>query len=102
MKWTRLFSTRLQRARMVVVLRATIHHREASPMAQAISVLGIDIAKPVWKGFEQWLIRQFPQAKTLATPFNDPIAKSIDEYQSFLKSLGYSPISKAAFGKKVR
>jgi hypothetical protein len=33
---------------MVVVFRATIHHREASPMAQTISVLGIDIAKLVF------------------------------------------------------
>jgi transposase len=31
-----------------VVFRATIHHREASPMAQTISVLGIDIAKLVF------------------------------------------------------
>jgi hypothetical protein len=38
----------------------------------------------------------------LATPFDDPIADSIDEYQAFLKSLGYSPIAEAAYGKKVR
>jgi hypothetical protein len=38
---------------------------------------------------------------TLTTPFNDPIAESIDEYQSFLKTLGYSPIAKTAFGKKI-
>jgi hypothetical protein len=38
---------------------------------------------------------------TLAPPFNDPIAESIDEYQSFLKTLGYSPIAEAAFGKSV-
>jgi len=37
----------------------------------------------------------------LATPFNDPIAQSIEEYQSFLKSLGYSPLAQAAFGKKL-
>jgi hypothetical protein len=55
----------------------------------------------LWKGFEHWLIKQFPKATTLATPFNDPIAESIDEYQTFLKSLGYSPIAKAAFGKKL-
>lgn len=55
----------------------------------------------LWKSFEQWLIKQFPKAQTLATPFNDPIAKSIEEYQAFLKSLGYSPIMKAAFGKKL-
>jgi hypothetical protein len=55
----------------------------------------------LWKRFEQWLIKQFPQASTLATPFNDPIAESIEEYQSFLKSLGYSPLAQAAFGKKI-
>ena len=55
----------------------------------------------LWKGFEHWLIKQFPKATILATPFNDPIAESIDEYQTFLKSLGYSPIAKAAFGKKL-
>jgi hypothetical protein len=56
----------------------------------------------LWNGFERWLLKQFPQAKTLATPFNDPIAESIEEYQAFLKSLGYSPLADAAFGKKVR
>jgi hypothetical protein len=55
----------------------------------------------LWKGFERWLLRQFPQATTLATPFNDPIAESIDEYQAFLKALGYSPIAEAAFGKEL-
>jgi hypothetical protein len=57
--------------------------------------------KRLWKGFEHWLIKKFPQATTLATPFNDPIAESIDEYQAFLKILGYSPIAKAAFGKNI-
>ena len=49
--------------------------------------------------FEHYLLKQFPQASTLATPFNDPIAESIDEYQAFLKALDYSPLAKAAFGK---
>jgi hypothetical protein len=53
------------------------------------------------EGFEHWLIKQFLQATTSATPFHDPIAESIDEYQSFIKTLGYSPISEAAFGKKI-
>ena len=53
----------------------------------------------LWQGFEHWLIKQFPQATTIATPFHDPIAESIDEYQAFLKMLGYSPIAEAAFGK---
>jgi hypothetical protein len=47
-------------------------------------------------------VRKFPKATTLATPFNDPIANSIEEYQAFLKTLGYSPFAEAAFGKKVR
>ena len=55
----------------------------------------------LWQGFEHWLIKQFPQATTIATPFHDPIAESIEEYQSFLKTLGYSPIAEAAFGKKI-
>ena len=56
----------------------------------------------LWKGFEHWLIKQFPQAKTIATPFNDPIAESMEEYQAFLKKLGYSPLAEAAFGKQLR
>ena len=56
----------------------------------------------LWQSFEHWLIKKFPKATILATPFNDPIAQSIDEYQAFLKTLGYSPLAKAAYGKKVR
>jgi hypothetical protein len=56
----------------------------------------------LWKEFEHWLIRQFPHAKTLATPNNDPIGESIEEYQAFLKKLGYSPLAEAAFGKQIR
>ncbi len=56
----------------------------------------------LWQSFEHWLIKKFPKATTLATPFNDPIAESIDEYQAFLKSLAYSPLAKAAYGKKAR
>jgi hypothetical protein len=55
----------------------------------------------LWELFEHWLIKQFPKAQKLATPFNDPIAQSIEEYQAFLKTLGYSPIAQAAFGKKI-
>jgi hypothetical protein len=55
----------------------------------------------LWKRFELWLVKKFPKATTLATPFNDPIAESIDEYQSFLRKLGYSPIAQGAFGKKI-
>lgn len=55
----------------------------------------------LWRSFERWLIKKFPDAKMLATPFNDPIAHSIEEYQNLLTSLGYKSIAKAAFGKKI-
>jgi hypothetical protein len=57
--------------------------------------------RKLWQGFEHWLIKKFPQATTIATPFHDPIAESIDEYQTFLKTLGYSPIAEGAFGKNI-
>ncbi len=56
----------------------------------------------LWQAFERYLVQKFPQASTLATPFNDSIAESIDEYQAFLKSLGYSSLAKSAYGKKIR
>ncbi len=55
----------------------------------------------LWSSFEHWLAKQFPEATRIATPFNDPIAKSIEEYQTFLRSLGYEPVAKAAFGKAI-
>ena len=55
----------------------------------------------LWISFEKWLIKQFPEATRIATPFNDPIANSIKEYQAFLHSLGYEPVAKAAFGKML-
>jgi hypothetical protein len=56
----------------------------------------------LWQAFERYLVQKFPTATTLATPFNDPIAESLDEYQSFLKTLGYSPLAKAAYGKRIQ
>jgi len=55
----------------------------------------------LWRSFEHWLAKQFPEATRIATPFNDPIAETIDEYQTFLRSLGYEPVAKAAFGKML-
>src|SRR5256885_2358332 len=56
----------------------------------------------LWQSFEHYLLKKFPQASTLATPFHDPIAESIDEYQIFLKTLGYSSLAQGAFGKSIR
>src|SRR6266699_543061 len=55
----------------------------------------------LWQSFEHYLLKKFPQASTLATPFHDPIAESIDEYQIFLKTLGYSSLAQGAFGKRI-
>ncbi len=55
----------------------------------------------LWQSFEHYLVTKFPKASTLATPFNDPIAESIDEYQAFLKTLGYSSLAQGAFGKRI-
>ncbi len=55
----------------------------------------------LWHGFENWLYKQYPDATRITTPFNDPIAKTIEEYQTFLRSLGYAPIAQAAFGKEI-
>src|SRR6266567_6432445 len=41
----------------------------------------------LWHGFENWLYKQYPDATRITTPFNDPIANSIEEYQIFLRSL---------------
>jgi hypothetical protein len=58
--------------------------------------------KKLWQGLEAWLIKQFPDATRIVTPFHDPIAHSIEEYQTFLRSLDYEPVAKAAFGKPVK
>ena len=56
--------------------------------------------KQLWQGFETWLVKQFPQATRIATPFDDPLFER-EEYQTFLRSLGYQSVAKAAFGKKL-
>ncbi len=58
--------------------------------------------KALWQGFERWLLEQFPDAVRMVTPFNDPIAHSIEEYQAFLRSLGFEPVAQKAFGKEVK
>jgi len=57
--------------------------------------------KKLWQAFEQWLIEQFPEATRIVTPFHDPIADTIEEYQTFLLSQGFQRVAKSAFGKTV-
>ncbi len=56
----------------------------------------------LWQGLETWLVKQFPEATRIMTPFHDPIAHSIEEYQTFLRSLDYEPVAKDAFGKNLK
>jgi len=60
--------------------------------------------KQLWSSFEHWLINQFPNATRIATPFHDPIAETREEYQTFLRSLGYHPstTAQAAFEKPIQ
>ena len=54
----------------------------------------------LWQGLERWLTERFPQAQRIATPFRDPLFKT-EDYQAFLRRLGYVPVAKAAFGKAL-
>ncbi len=56
--------------------------------------------KGLWTGFESFLTTHFPQATRLVTPFNDPLFE-LEEYQQFLRILGYEPVAKAAYGKAI-
>jgi hypothetical protein len=47
----------------------------------------------LWQQLEVWLTKQFPEATRMVTPCNDPIAETIEEYQEFLRSLGYTPVA---------
>jgi hypothetical protein len=83
--------------KIIVLWECFLDHRYRKlPLSNDINMQNL------WNGFEHWLLKQFPQAHTIATPFNDPIANSIEEYQSFLSSVGYSPLAAAAYGKTVK
>jgi hypothetical protein len=69
--------------------------RGTQPIAES------EYMKKFWQTFETWLIEQFPKAERIVTPFNDPIAESIEDYQTFLRSLGYQPAEKAVFSKPL-
>lgn len=57
--------------------------------------------KRLWQAFENWLVGQFPEAQRIITPFNDPIAETVYEYQAFLRSRGFGSVAKSAFGKPI-
>lgn len=54
----------------------------------------------LWQGLERALAERFQEAQRIATPFRDPLFRT-EDYQTFLRRLGYSPVAPAAFGKSV-
>jgi hypothetical protein len=53
-----------------------------------------------WQGVERFFHAQCPDAERITTPFRDP-EYEIEEYQQFLRVLGYQPVAKAAYGKEI-
>jgi hypothetical protein len=47
------------------------------------------------------MVTRVPAVETIATLASDPITESMEEYQEFLKKLGYSPVSTGAYAKKI-
>jgi hypothetical protein len=56
--------------------------------------------RTLWHHFETWLTARFPRSLRIVTPFADPLFTKI-EYHMFLRSLGYTPVAQAAFGKQL-
>jgi hypothetical protein len=54
----------------------------------------------LWRGFENFLYKQYPGAMKITTPAHDPLF-SDEMYHAFLQSLAYMPVAKAAWGKPI-
>lgn len=67
--------------------------RDAPPMADGNM-------RRLWLGVEDYLTTRFPAATQITTPFRDPLFPDA-EYQTFLRSLDYKPVAKAAWGKHI-
>jgi len=65
------------------------------------ALLKDDNMKTLWQQVEVALSGFFPDSTQIVTPFSDPLY-SIEEYQTFLRALGYQPVAQAAFGKPLK
>lgn len=54
----------------------------------------------LWQHVEYALKDFFPDSTRIVTPFSDPLFTT-EEYQTFLRTLGFEPVAKAAFGKML-
>jgi hypothetical protein len=54
----------------------------------------------LWENVARFMQERFPEATRITTPFHDPLFET-EEYHEFLRSLGYQPVAKAAWGKSI-
>jgi hypothetical protein len=54
----------------------------------------------LWSAFEQWLIKRYPEAKQVVTPWSDPMWPT-EEYQAFLRARGYRKAAPGLFAKHL-
>ena len=68
-------------------------HRQADPTQDG------NLAT-LWTGLERYLLACLPSVRLIATPYDDP-AYEREQYQQFLAQMGYSPLTQAAWGKRL-
>jgi hypothetical protein len=56
--------------------------------------------KGLWQAVERYLVSRFPATKQLVTTDKDPMFDD-QEYQHFLRELGYGSVGKALYGKVI-
>lgn len=72
---------------------ATPHPRAAHPRDDITLIT-------LWRGFETFLLSQFPQMHRVVTPAAEP-GQDREAWQDFLRSLGYEKLTHSAFVKKI-
>jgi hypothetical protein len=56
--------------------------------------------RALWEGFARFLVQQFKASTQIVTTAHDPMFDT-EQYQTFLRSLGYEQVAKAAYGKSI-
>jgi hypothetical protein len=54
----------------------------------------------LWQSVEGYLLSRFPKTAQLITTDKDPMFAD-QEYQHFLRELGYGPVGEALYGKAI-
>jgi len=69
-------------------------YRSHTPLAEDLNM------HKLWKTIETYFCWKFPRVDRMLTPFHHPVSTR-EAYQSFLRSLGYEPVTPAVYGKRV-